>query len=199
MANHPSHSSRGRKAQANAETSAEQDMLFSILGSEQSAYPWQPDAADAYRDSLDSAGQALEFSESEVSAGWQAVSSQLDNLWGAKPSLQDMLFQKFANRLSPSLIEHISSQAQHVLANGRPMVDQLIACVRDVVAAWDEADLQVMARPLASAMRGAKGDFLNATIQSVRNADWETLDSMEQARISLAAARFALDYLQENQ
>jgi hypothetical protein len=196
MANHPSHSPRGRKAQ----TQAEQDMLFSILGAEQTPYPWQPGSPDtnAYWEQLETAGQALEWSEQEASAGWQALSSQLDTLWGAKPSLQDMLLQKFAHRLSPSLIEHISSQAQQVLASGRPMVDQLIACVRDVITTWDETDLQVMARPLAYAMRG-QSEVLNVTIQSVRNADWDSLDPMEQARISLAAARFALDYWNENQ
>ena len=50
-----------------------------------------------------------------------------------------------------------------------------------------------MARPMAFAMRGSSADeFVEATIQSVRQDDWDALSPIEQARLSLAAARYAI-------
>ena len=83
-----------------------------------------------------------------------------------------------------------------VASTGRPLAEQLIACVRDTLTGWEEADLQVMARPLAHAMRGQE-EILEATISSVRDIEWDALSPMEQARISLAAARWSIDYVND--
>ncbi|NEP16104.1 MAG: hypothetical protein F6J97_04280 [Leptolyngbya sp. SIO4C1] len=189
MANNPSH-----RDSLTPQAQAEQDLLKTVLDTDW-AYPWLPSdpAAAAYLDALEEAGEELEFSASEATAGWQTLSTQLEAQW-AKPSLQTALQQKFGTRLAPGLVAQIIRNSKQLVASGRPVAEQIVACVQDALSDWDPTDLQVMARPLAYAMRGQE-EILDVTIQSVREADWETLSPMEQARISLAAARYALDYL----
>jgi hypothetical protein len=190
MAKNPSQPKRVLSAQ----TQVEQELLHAVLMDE-AVYPWQPAQADAYYQQVAAAGEALEWFDEEVTQGWQTFSTQLNGVWGhSAGALQAALAQKFAGRLSVGLIDQISDMAQQMIHSGRPLAEQLIACVRDTLTGWDDGDLQVMARPLAYAMRG-QTDILDVTIASVRNTDWDALSPMEQARLSLAAARYAIDYL----
>ena len=176
-----------------AEDKAQQEMLQAILSPHQ-AYPWSPSESAEYFNQ--SAGDELALSDQEARSGWQALSAQLDTIWGGSASVQEALAQRFARRLSQDVIEQIAAKANQVVNTGRPLAEQLIACVRDTLTGWDEADLQVMARPLAHAMRGQE-EILESTIDSVRDIEWEALSPMEQARISLAAARWAVDHVAE--
>ncbi|MBT9315095.1 hypothetical protein [Leptothoe spongobia] len=184
------------KQNLSTENHAQQEMLQSILSPQQS-YPWAPADASDYFNEATAAGDELAFSEEEATLGWQALSVQLNTLWGeSTTSVQIALAQRFARRLSQDMIDQITAKANQVVSTGRPLAEQLIACVRDTLTGWDEADLQVMARPLAHAMRGQE-EILDATIDSVRNIEWAELSPMEQARISLAAARWAIDHVTE--
>ena len=87
----------------------------------------------------------------------------------------------------------IAEKAQQMARSSEPMVRQMIGCVQDGLNSVAEADLQVMARPMAFAMRGSSADeFVEATIKSVRQAEWEDLSPIEQSKLSLAAARYAI-------
>ena len=194
MANPSSASTPSPKKQA------EFDLLNHLLDSRES-YPWNVVEADDYMQSVEAAGSALEMTDVEAATGWSALSQTLDQVVGnvSQSSLANALAAKFSRRLSSSIIQVISEAAEQVAASGQPMLDQIVACSKDVLTAWDEADLQVMARPLAYAMRsGQTEEILDVTIQSVQENDWDALNSMEQARVGLAAARYALDYLQAN-
>ena len=148
------------------------------------------------------AGDVLEFSDEEAAAGWQGLSAQLNQIWQSQEAGQSvsqsigvvaLLEQKFAGRLPSDLLATIAQKAQQAIKSGQPMVDQLIACVQENLSNLAEADLQVMARPMAFAMRGTSADeFVEATIASTRQAEWEALSAIEQARLSLAAARYAI-------
>lgn len=177
-----------------AENLAQQEMLQSILTT-QDPYPWLPAEASNYFTEATIAGDELALSDEEAQLGWQAFSAQLDAFWG-ETSVQTALAKRFARRLSQDVIDQITAKTVQVVNSGRPLAEQLIACVRDTLTGWDDTDLQVMARPLAHAMRGQE-EILDATINSVRDIEWESLSSMEQARISLAAARWAIDYVTE--
>ena len=177
-----------------AETKAQQEMLQAIL-SPHHPYPWTPAEAAEYFTDATAANDELALSDEEAQLGWQALSAQLDQLWqgGDTTSLQAALAQRFARRLSQDVIEQITTKATQGINTGLPLAEQLITCVRDSLTGWDKADLQVMARPLAHAMRGQE-EILEATINSVRDIEWDALSPMEQARISLAAARWAIDH-----
>ncbi|NEQ50521.1 MAG: hypothetical protein F6K11_10365 [Leptolyngbya sp. SIO3F4] len=192
MVNHKNSSS---KQNLSAENHAQQEMLQSILTT-QPSYPWAPAEAPEYFNEAIAAGDELALSDEEATLGWQTLSTQLDAIWdnGKTSSIQFALAKRFARRLSQDLIEQITTKANQVIDSGRPLAEQLITCVSDTLTGWDEADLQVMARPLAHAMRGQE-EILEATINSVRDVEWEELSPMEQARISLAAARWAIDHI----
>ncbi len=191
MVNHKNSSSQEPLSTDNL---AKQEMLQSILDP-QEPYPWAPEDASEYFAKATDANNELALSDEEAKLGWQSLSTQLDALWG-ETSLEASLAQRFARRLSQDVIAIITAQASQVVNTGRPLAEQLISCVRDTLTGWDETDLQVMARPLAHAMRGQE-EILEATIDSVRDIEWDNLSPMEQARISLAAARWAIDYVTE--
>lgn len=179
-------------------SAAQAELLQSVLDPDQSA-PWLAnEVAGEYAMQIEAAGQALEISDEEASKGWQGLSAQLNQLWGdatadAEMSVLTLLQDKFAGRLPSDLLTMISEKAQQVAKSGQPMVKQLITCVQDGLDNMAEADLQVMARPMAFAMRGSSADeFVEATIQSIRIDDWAALSPIEQARLSLAAARYAI-------
>ncbi len=172
------------------------ELLQNVLDLEQSA-PWLSlDAAEEYTAQLEAAGQSLDISEEEAAQSWQKLSTTLNQLWGDTASQTNLLTQlqaKFADRLPIELLTTIGEKAQQVAHSSQPMAKQLITCVRDSFTNLAEADLQVMARPMAFAMRGSSADeFIDVTLRSVRKGGWSTLSPIEQAKLSLAAARYAI-------
>ncbi|MCY7276196.1 MAG: hypothetical protein LH702_21280, partial [Phormidesmis sp. CAN_BIN44] len=104
------------------------------------------------------------------------------------------LAQKFAS-VPQTLLAAIARQAQKVVETSNSLADQLVQCVQDVLPTWADDDLQVLARPLAYAMRSDGADVVDATVNSVRPIAWNDLSETEQARMSLAIARYAIDQL----
>jgi hypothetical protein len=192
-------------------TAAQSELLRAVLASE--AYPWQPDEAAESAAQLEAIGQLLEISDDEAAQAWQGISQQLSAVWSAGGESRQSevlrsetwaLQQKFGDRLPTALLVHIGAKAQQLIRSGQAeslsMVAQMVNCVQAVLTQVAEADLQVIARPMAVAMRGNSSDeFVEATIQSVRQADWHDLSPIEQARLSLAAARYAIAHTQKPQ
>ncbi len=193
-------SSSSSSEQGSSDLSETQAELMQSVLSEQS-YPWLPAlVAESYEADLEAAGQSLEISDDEAIAGWQGLSAQLDRLW-SDVDILSLLKQKFAARLPETVLVAISDRAQQLgkraaqglSQNAQPMAAQMIACVKGTVTAIGEADLQVMARPMAFAMRSSGAEELvDATAASVRQAEWEKLSALEQAKLSLAVARYAI-------
>lgn len=201
MANSSPRSSSESDMDNPALSKTQAELLQNILDTEPSA-PWLiGQTTDAYEAQLTVAGDALEFSDEEAAAGWQGLSATLSQIWGGaagESSVLAQLQEKFANRLPSDLLAMIGEKAQQVVKSGQPMVDQLIACVQDGFENMATADLQVMARPMAFAMRGSSADeFVEATMNSVRDDEWSALSPIEQARLSLAAARYAISQADE--
>lgn len=192
-----SNDNRGNRKRNPDLSKTQAELLQAILA--ERSYPWMPSPASEgqktdYEVELETAGQSLEISDEESSKGWQCLSVQLDRMWGTPDvDVLAMLRQKFAARLPEAVLARISDRAQQVAASAEPMVTQMIACVKDNATQIAEADLQVMARPMAFAMRSSGAEELvDATAAAVRQTDWESLSALEQAKLSLAAARYAL-------
>lgn len=174
---------------------AQAELLQAVLETE--AYPWLAnETAKNYGDEAEAAGQTLEISDDEVAKGWQALSTQLNGMWG-DTGIVAQLKQKFANRLPAEMMAQIGERAQQIVssgeATGQTVLEQMLACVQDVLSYVAEDDLRVIGRPMATAMRGSSADeLLEVTIKSVRAAEWEELSPIEQARLGLAAARYAI-------
>ena len=172
----------------------ESELLQTILSPEQSS-PWiNAETAVEYEEKISAAGAFLEISEAEATQGWESLSAQLDDLWSSvEDGLLVRLQQRFAQRLPAELLATIAAKARQMASSGKPMMKQMIGCVQDCLNDVAEADLQVIARPMALAMRGSSADeFVEATILSVRQANWADLSAIERAKLSLAAARYAI-------
>ena len=185
---------------------AELELLQLVLSDSDTPYPWNPTDPNSY-------AYFEQLEQEVVAAGWtaddlvpysQALSSQIDQLWTTLETpvptaawlFNADLFQQFANRMPQNLLETLVHRAQQVVAAQSALADQLVLCVRDILPEWGDDDLHVLARPFAYAMRsGAETELLDGALQSVRCAEWTELSSIEQARLSLAIARYAIAQL----
>ncbi len=187
---------------------AELELLQLVLNDSDIPYPWNPTDPNSY-------AYFEQLEQEVVAAGWtaddlvpysQALSSQIDHLWttletpAPTPPVAWLfnadLFQQFANRMPQNLLETLVHRAQQAVAAQSALADQLVLCVRDILPEWGDDDLHVLARPFAYAMRsGAETELLDGALQSVRCAEWTELSSIEQARLSLAIARYAIAQL----
>jgi hypothetical protein len=178
----------------------ELELLHSVLDDDAIPYPWNPydPAAIAYVDNLEREGVGGELSADEFDSKWSTVSQIAAQLWEAPAaSLMATLGQKFGTRIPTQLLQQLAASAQTASQSGLALIDQLVESAQSVLEGWETDDLQVMARPLAMAMRGGQEEILEVTLQSVRPVDWAQLSDIEQARLTLAAARYALGAIAE--
>ena len=159
------------------------------------SYPWNPTDPDAesFLLELEREFSLDDWDDSEVALRSSAFFNQLDGLWAAT-DLKTTLAQKFAS-VPQTLLATIARQAQKVVETSNSLADQLVQCVQEALPTWADDDLQVLARPLAYAMRSDGADVVDATVNSVRRIEWSDLSETEQARMSLAIARYAIDQL----
>lgn len=130
----------------------------------------------------------------EVATRSSVFFAQVNQLW-SKATLQESLLQRFATRVPQQLLTAIATRAQQVLSNSVSLADQLVQCVQEALPNLAEDDLYVLARPLAHAMRG--NDLpIESTLERVRSIEWDALSDVEQARLSLAIARYAIAQLE---
>jgi len=199
--------------QQDLRSAAEQDLLSALWQADTQCYPWDltPEVEATYFLTLET-GADLDSWE-PTPAQSQAFCDQLDRLWltvatEATPttvaSLLTRISDRFTGKVPHALIATIAERAQQVLedslatglAPAQSRLEQLVYCVQDLLPAWGEEDLQVLARPLAYAMRGV--DHQSATdrlLETVRPVEWESLSEIEQARLSLTIADYALTTL----
>lgn len=158
------------------------------------AYPWNPaeSASEGFFAELEQGFSLDDWQDSEIAARSTTFFAHLDQLWSAN-SLQTTLAQKFA-AVPQAFLNAIARQAQQVAEASNSLADQLVLCVQEILPAWADEDLQVLARPLAYAMRD-ESDAIDSTLKSIRPVEWSELSETEQAKMSLAVARYAIDQL----
>lgn len=196
-----------------AETELE---LLQVLLSNQ-VYPWSEGKADAHQQYFDhiEAQWTQDLSEDETSAiaaKGQDFFQQLDQAWAtadapqqstsavaANPtplsSIQSILTEQFQDRVPTELIDTLTQKAQALASQPLSLAEQLVQSVQDILPEWGSEDLHVLARPYAFAMRGPETDKLEVALRSVRCAAWTELSGVEQARLSLAIARYTLSQM----
>ena len=168
----------------------EQELLHSLLNQEE-AYPWNlyDPATPQYLDGLEQASEATLLDEA-LDSKWPQVSQLAAQLWESPTqSLLATLTQKFGARMPAHLLQTLAASTLVVASDSGALIDQLVTAAQSVLTGWDADDLNVMARPLAMAMRSGQEEILEATLRSVRQTDWAALSEVEQARLSLAIAR----------
>ena len=159
-------------------------------------YVWNPAApeSESFFATLEQQFSLDDWKVNEVATRSSVFFAHVNQLWSAA-TLQDTLVQRFANRVPQPLLRAIANRAQQVLSSSVSLADQLVQCVQDALPNLAEDDLYVLARPLAHAMRG-NDDAVESTLDRVRSIEWDALSEVEQARLSLAIARFAIAELE---
>jgi hypothetical protein len=201
-----------RSLPSSFQAQAELELLQLILQEHTlySNYPWNPaePEAEAYFADLEREVLATGWAEENFAIAGQSLATTLDQMWASvlptaavqesvSYSISTELFQQIAGQIPQQLLERIIQQARQVLATNLSLAEQLVVCAKEVLPAWGEDDLQVLARPFAYAMRGAETEMLEAALRSVRYAAWTELSGIEQARLSLAIARYAIAQMPE--
>lgn len=174
---------------------AQAELLQTVLESELSpdaAYPWNVAAAERYFDQLEAEAPATELGEAEA----EQFFSQLEQLWEQRPAADSVSLASLAEGLASRCIsipqaalETLATKATALLDSQLSALDQLVACVQDVLPQWDVEDLQVMARPYAYAMRSQEQKL-------PENVDWESLSEVEQGRLAMAIANWIMTELE---
>lgn len=195
MNNQPSRS----QFSANNSTQVELDLLNSIV-LDDIAYPWNPEAAesDTYFDALEEELPLSDLlTDLEMTSACKQFYSQTNVLFSAI-DIQNSLSEKFSGLAPKNLLNKLGKIAVNVvdqvnsLGSILSLSDQLVHCVSEVLPGWDLEDLEVMARPLAHSMRGSHNDAVENTLATIQSTSWYDLSEVEQARLSLAIALYAI-------
>ncbi|HSF75390.1 MAG TPA: hypothetical protein VLA84_16465 [Microcoleus sp.] len=177
-----------------SQTQAQMELLATIVQTDV-AYPWNPAQleSESYLAALEQEFALSDsFSDSDIALKSQVLFSQLEQVW-LTTALQKSLREKFA-RVPQAFLASIAQSVQNATVKYQSLADQMVECVLDILPQWAEEDLQVLARPLAYAMRDVDsegGELVMAT-----KKPWAELSEIEQARVSLAVARYAISQLE---
>lgn len=188
---------------------AELELLQLMLQEDQPLiYPWNPAApeAEAYFEALEQEVLQIGWTTEDFVGSGQALATTLNQAWAefdgvptvATPAVANpttsptVVLRQFAAQVPQQLLDTIVQRAQQLVTTNLSLADQMVQCVQACLPNWAEEDLQVLARPYAYAMRGADTEMLESALRSMRCAAWADLSGIEQARLSLAIARYAL-------
>lgn len=159
--------------------------------SEVGFYPWEPTQAETesyFHTQQEQFSLDTLLGEGELGTRAAALFSHLGQCWQSVAqgeARKQVLFDRFAG-VPIAWLEAIAAAAQGAMQQKISLQDKLVSCVQSLLPQWNEEDLQVLARPLAYAMRGS-----GESPQAFKGV-WEELSPVEQARWSLAIAKTAL-------
>jgi hypothetical protein len=176
-----------------SQTQAQMELLATIVQTDV-AYPWNPAQleSESYLTALEEEFALSDsFSDSDIAQKSQVLFAQLEQVW-LTTALQKSLCEKFA-RVPQDFLTRIAQSVQNATVKYQSLADQMVDCVLDILPQWAEEDLQVLARPLAYAMREV--DSEGAELVMAARRPWAQLSEIEQARVSLAVARYAISQL----
>jgi hypothetical protein len=176
-----------------SQTQAQMELLATIIQTDV-AYPWNPAQleSESYLTALEQEFALSDsFSDSDIAQKSQVLFAQLEQVW-LTTALQKSLREKFA-RVPQDFLTRIAQSVQNATVKYQSLADQMVECVLDILPQWAEEDLQVLARPLAYAMREV--DSEGAQLVMATRKPWAQLSEIEQARVSLAVARYAISQL----
>ncbi|MGE5658991.1 MAG: hypothetical protein ACM37W_20540 [Actinomycetota bacterium] len=172
------------------QTQAELELLEAIVQAD-IPYAWNPaqPESEAYLTTLEQEFSVSDcLSDTEAAKKSQLLFAQLDELWSTT-ALKKSLLEKFS-RVPEELLTCIVQRVKNLTVQSQSLAEQMVQCVLEVLPQWGEEDLQVLARPLAYAMRDAESETMELAVTAGKY--WAELSEIEKARASLAIARYAI-------
>ncbi|MBD2437074.1 hypothetical protein [Nostoc sp. FACHB-110] len=194
----------------------ELELLEALLEPEDATYPWNPadDEAETYFVEMERQFVMQDLLEEELHTRADSFYGKLDSLWSEVTNcsyykcntrssiltgLQETLHTAFAAKIPHGWLDAIAQKATEIFASQQSMGEQLVECVQAVLPGWETDDLAVFARPYAYAMRSSEPQNLTAIINNVASKDWASLSEIEQAKLSVAIAYYAIKQLDNSQ
>ena len=188
----------------------ELELLEALLATDDTTYPWNPTdlESEEYFNEYSQQFGLEDWSESEITARSDIFFSKLEQIWSQTVGLESTdiynlqaKLEQLAASIPQDWLQAIAHKAYHVLADQKSITDKLVQCVKDLLPNWAEDDLQILARPFAYTMRGVdtipNTPEIESALSSTNRQEWAGLSEIEQARASLAIARYALAQLQK--
>lgn len=178
----------------NGVSQVQDELLDLLLEEDLACYPWNPTdpEAEAYFAELEENCNLEDWSDEEIKTRSENFFASLNACWTQKPSLTEAvkvsLAERFAARVPQAWLDAIAHKAQQIVSSNLSLTDKLVQTVGDLLPNWAKDDLFVFARPVALSMRG-EADAITRR--------WDELSEVEQARLSMAIARYAIDELQQ--
>lgn len=190
---------------------AQMDLLEALLELDDAPYPWNPadPESEAYFAEREQDFLPQDWSEEEIATS-QSFFNQLEQLWSANTATTNnssvaashpsqALPLQFAACIPEGWVEKIAHRADRVFSTHSSIADQLVQCVQDLLPHWAKDELLLLARPFAYTTRGKEAEAIAGVLGNVCTRDWTTLSEVEQARASLAIARYVVIQLQHSQ
>ena len=185
------------------------EFMETLLEPEDATYPWNvaDESSVAYFQHLELQFDLLDFPEAELITSANNFYQNLDMIWdqvavtenkniskNTVHYLQEALENAFSV-IPGVLLAAICSKASEVFIFEQSASDNLVKCVQALLPNWETDDLLVLARPFAYSMRSSEPQTLTSIIEDFEHRDWANLSEIEQAKITLAIADYALKYL----
>ena len=147
-----------------------------------------------------------DFSDLELSTSTDNFYQNLDTIWDQVAVLENNSSKNTVNYLQEvlqnafsviprGLLTAIAQKATKVSILEQSASEKLVECVQALLPSWEVDDLLVLARPFAYAMRSSEPHTLTSLIRDFEERDWANLSEIEQAKITLAIADYALQHL----
>ncbi|MBW4677198.1 MAG: hypothetical protein KME52_25285 [Desmonostoc geniculatum HA4340-LM1] len=192
------------------------ELLEALLEPDDATYPWNPadEESEAYFQELEQQFEIPDLIDEDLTKRSQDFYNHLDTLWSGIPfsesenhnpqqsvvlNLQETLRATFCTCVPQTLLNAIATKAAKIFSHHQLRGEQLVECVQTILPNWGEEDLLVLARPFAYAMRGSESHNPESTMTSLNNREWTNLSEIEQAKVSLAIAYYALTQLDKYQ
>jgi hypothetical protein len=197
----------------------ELEFLEALLQPEDGTYPWNPadEQSEEYFHHLEEQFLLQDVLEEELTTRSEDFYNHLEALWTSHAvpynhttdsniviQLQETLQSRLATGVPKQWLKAIAQKAADICTTQQLMADKLadkladtlVECVQSVLPGWRSEDLLVLARPYAYAMRSSESQKTAETVLNrIDEHEWKNLSEIEQARVSMAIAYYALQQL----
>ncbi|MBF2068960.1 hypothetical protein [Fischerella thermalis] len=189
----------------------ELEFLEALLQPEDGTYPWNPadEQSEEYFHHLEEQFLLQDVLEEELTTRSEDFYNHLEALWTSHAlphnhttdsniviQLQETLQSRLGTGVPKQWLKAIAQKAADICTTQQLMADKLVECVQSVLPGWGDEDLLVLARPYAYAMRSSESQKTAETVLNrIDEHEWKNLSEIEQARVSMAIAYYALQQL----
>jgi len=188
------------------------EFIEALLEPEDATYPWNlaDESSEAYFQHLELQFGLQDFTDAELITSADNFYQNLDIIWDQVSVIENNNISKNTVNYLQSALQNafsvmpevlftaIAQKAAEVSILEKSASEKLVECVQALLPSWEMDDLLVLARPFAYAMRSSEPQTLTSIIRDFEHRDWANLSEIEQVKITLAIADYALQHLSKS-